>query len=337
MQNPSSKSRIQEVFFERLKEKCSPSISFVDEVADVLEVSSDSAYRRLRSETAITLNEAVTLAGHFGIGIDEFISEESDMVMFGRSTFREKPEDFFDYLEKTTERFSVFASMKEKKGIYAAKDIPTFCYFQNLEFAEFKLYYWLHTIRANSLFQEDKFDFGLVPQDLMRKARMIAKYYFNIPFTELWSEDTVNVALRQIEYFHEAGWMQSTEVALKVCEGLEQIVRGVQKQAETELMWFDGKPVHPDVPYSLYFNDIAVMDNAIFLQTDKFAMSMIGYNAMDYLFTQHPGFCKEAERFLKKQISRSILISGAAEKERNKFFNKIYSKIAALKTRIQNS
>jgi plasmid maintenance system antidote protein VapI len=228
MHNPSSKSHVQEVFFERLKEKCSPSLSFVDEVAEVLGASNDSAYRRLRNETAITLDEALTLANHFGIGIDEFTSPKSDMVMFGRSTFREKPEDFFTYLEKTAERFGAIAAMKEKKGIYAAKDIPTFCYFQVPEFAEFKLYYWLRTIRGNALIQDEKFNFGLVPDDLIKKSRAIAKYYFQIPFTELWSEDTVNVALRQIEYFHEAGWMPSVEVAVKVCDALEEIIRGVQ-------------------------------------------------------------------------------------------------------------
>lgn len=336
MQNTTRHSA-QEVFFDRLKQKANPAISFVDEIAEVLELSNDSAYRRLRGETAITLEEAIKLAGHFGIGLDEFTSTKSDMVMFGRSTFREKPEDFFTYLQKTAERFGAIAAMREKKGIYAAKDIPTFSYFQVPEFAEFKLYYWLRTVRGNTLIQDEKFNFGLVPEDLIKKSRAIAKYYFQIPFTELWSEDTVNVALRQIEYFHEAGWMQSSEVAVRVCDALEQIIRGVQKQAETELMWFDGKLVHPDVPYALYFNDIAVMDNAIFVQTDKFAISMIGYNAMDYLYTQHAGFCRETENFLKKQISRSVLISGAAEKERNKFFNKIYSKIAALKTRIQSS
>jgi hypothetical protein len=64
---------------------------------------------------------------------------------------------------------------------------------------------------------------------------------------------------------------------------------------------------------------------------------MIGYNALDYLFTSHAGFCNEGKQYFLRQMSKSLKISGTAEKERNRFFNKMYSKIEEVRSKIKNS
>jgi hypothetical protein len=46
---------------------------------------------------------------------------------------------------------------------------------------------------------------------------------------------------------------------------------------------------------------------------------------MDYLFTFHHGFCRETEEFLLNQQRKSLQLSGGAEKERSKFFNRFTS------------
>ena len=327
-------NNIQAQFFDRIKQKINPALSLVNEIADVLEVSNDSAYRRLRGETAVSLDEALILAKHFGISLEEIAPAKSDAVVFGRSTFREQTTDFDQYLQLTEEYLLRIANTTKKHGIYAAKDIPVFHYFQVPDFGRFKLFFWLKTIRSSKAIDAMKFDFGIVPDALVKKASTVAKIYFQIPFSEIWNEDTINTALRQIDYFHEAGWLANKNVGFELCDKAEEMIRIIQQQAETGERWFNGKPVHPQVPYELYYNDLVVLDNSMFVETDAFQMSMIGYNAMDYLYTFHHGFCKESQQFLQKQIGKSMLLSGAAEKERNKFFNRIYEKIDALKKKI---
>lgn len=328
------KQDIQSVFFERVKQRANPHFSLVDEIADLLQISNDSAYRRLRGETTITLEEAALLSEHFGVGLGEILPGKSDAVLFGRSTFRDQPLEFDEYLVKTAEYLQRIADTKEKHGIYAAKDIPVFHHFQVPEMGMFKLFFWLKTIRGNQAIEAVKFDFNIIPPELMKKSKALARIYFQIPFTEIWNEDTTNAALRQIEYFYEAGWLANKPVAVKLCDKLEEVISIIHRQAESGLKLWDGKQVHPDVPYELYYNDLVGLDNSIFVETDQFPVSMIGYNELDYLFTSHPGFCKEAKSFLEKQTGKSMLLSGTSERERNKFFNRIYEKIAAAKVKI---
>ena len=47
----------QSVFFQHIKALLPPHLSVVDEIAEVLNISNDSAYRRIRGEKPIALEE----------------------------------------------------------------------------------------------------------------------------------------------------------------------------------------------------------------------------------------------------------------------------------------
>ncbi|NBR07721.1 MAG: hypothetical protein EBT92_18430, partial [Planctomycetes bacterium] len=67
--NAEKSFRFSEQFVKRIKKVVPANISLVDEMAGVLDISNDSAYRRLRGETAITLDEAMLLCQHFKIAL----------------------------------------------------------------------------------------------------------------------------------------------------------------------------------------------------------------------------------------------------------------------------
>ena len=54
----------------------------VDEVADILCISNDSAYRRIRREKPISLEEIQKLSLHYKISLDQFMHLQSDSFIF---------------------------------------------------------------------------------------------------------------------------------------------------------------------------------------------------------------------------------------------------------------
>jgi predicted transcriptional regulator len=69
MSNKKLKAGIQEVFVKTLKELVPPNVSLVDEIADILGVSTDSVYRRLRGETDFSLEEIYVICKKYPISI----------------------------------------------------------------------------------------------------------------------------------------------------------------------------------------------------------------------------------------------------------------------------
>jgi hypothetical protein len=55
--------------------------------------------------------------------------------------------------------------------------------------------------------------------------------------------------------------------------------------------------------------------------------SYISFNTLNSLTTSNPEFCGEIEHWLKNLEKKSTLISGVAEKQRYRFFNKMYKHV----------
>ncbi len=72
----------QQLFFQQIRMKTPPDLSFVHQISELLGISYDSAYRRIRGEKEITMDELQQLSLHFGISIDTLFSVKSDNVVF---------------------------------------------------------------------------------------------------------------------------------------------------------------------------------------------------------------------------------------------------------------
>src|SRR5204863_10152378 len=76
-------NQIQVMFFQFVKSKLPSHLSLVDELADLLEISIDSAYRRIRGEKIISLDEISKIASHFKLSVDQLLNlKASDAKMF---------------------------------------------------------------------------------------------------------------------------------------------------------------------------------------------------------------------------------------------------------------
>src|SRR5687767_2211319 len=72
----------QEFLFQRIKELLPPDRSMVDSVAEILHISSDSAYRRIRGETPMVLDEARELCIHFKLSLDHILNVQGGSTLF---------------------------------------------------------------------------------------------------------------------------------------------------------------------------------------------------------------------------------------------------------------
>jgi transcriptional regulator with XRE-family HTH domain len=325
----------QKKLFHQIKNVLPSHLSLAEEIADILGISTDSAYRRLRSETPVSLEEAAALCKHFKISLEEIIPQPEEAVTFRRFSIHEKALTFADYLIYSRDYFEKWRSQKNSKCLYAAKDIPVFYYFMFPAIGKFKLFFWLKTIKGVPDFKNLPFSFDNIPDQYMKLSYAISDSYFQTPGVEIWNEETTNSTIRQIYYYYESGLFADNTIPLALIDQLEELIRHVQKQAETGQKFFGGaSPVPTSAKFELYYNEVLLLDNTILHQTDSLHSVLISYNAIDYLTTTNHAFCNEVLRWLQIQMEKSVLISKTSEKERSRFFNKIYENIKQLRKKI---
>jgi plasmid maintenance system antidote protein VapI len=317
----SDMTNIQTIFLGQIRKTLPDNVSFPDELAEILNVSRDSAYRRIRGETVLSLDEVKKLYDQYGLSIDAIISPESNMVLINHQavdynySLREWLKSFIADLEQAH-------SSKEPELIFAAKDIPVFNYFRFPELAAFKLFVWSKSVLKDPQYEHLLYTPDALPKEILSDTTRAWQLYSSLPTTEIWSDEIINATLKQIEFYHECEYFAQRNMAAQLYDHLFELIR--QKREEAA----EGKKSEGGA-LQLYQNEILIPDNTIFARIHNQQVVYINYNTMDSLTTQQAPFCEKTEVYMNNLIKNSALISATAEKERNRFFNKIEEKIKA--------
>lgn len=91
--------QFQEKFVAQLKSLIAPNISLADELADLLNVSTDSIYRRLRCQSGFSFDEVATISKKFGVSVDGLLAVDSLQVNFNFNPMFEEKSNFGKYLK----------------------------------------------------------------------------------------------------------------------------------------------------------------------------------------------------------------------------------------------
>lgn len=331
----NQQSTIQEILFETIKSRLSPNISFVHELSELLAISYDSAYRRIRGEKELSLEELKIICLQYKISIDALLNVKSNHVIFNALAIGEGGFDIENWLQSLLMAIKKIHAAKDREIIYAAKDIPVFYYFEFPEIAAFKIYFWNKALIPASGY-ENKMLTLEVPDGLYDIGHQLLSHYIKIPTIEIWSEETISSVLRQIEYCFASGFFSRTDDVFRLCDVLESWLNHVQQQAECGFQFMSGSPCEGiENNYKLFHNEVLVTDNTILVKTDGKKTSYNTYNVINQLITANPMFCDQIENSLRNLMRKSTMISGTSAKERHRFFNILHEKVKALRIRIE--
>ena len=120
---------IQEILFQDIKTKLPPNISFVHDLSELLGISYDSAYRRIRGEKELSLEELKSICLHYKVSVDSLFNFKSNQVIFNSLALGESGFTFENWLQSLLEGIKRIHSCHEREIIYAAKDLPVFYFF----------------------------------------------------------------------------------------------------------------------------------------------------------------------------------------------------------------
>ncbi len=312
--------------FEIIQGKLPKNISFIDEAADVLDISYDAMYRRLNGKTTLSFTEAIQLAKRFKISINSLYSLDKDIFVLKR-TNENTLDGTTQFFEEASKSIQMFAQFKRTELMYAAKDVPVYYLQENNLFTTFKLYVFSQGYKEKELRIKFK-DFN-PPISLIKAAKDYQNSYKNIHITELWNDATINSNLYQIYYFFESKLLDKEE-ALEVCSELMKVIETIEKQAVKEIC--DGSE---NKEYKLYFNRFTTLNNSSLFKTEKIKILLIPYTHLSYIKIDDKKSCEESDLFFERQKQLSKKISGEGEIDRNLFFNSMYEKIEQLKQQIE--
>ena len=290
-----------------------PNKNLARELADLLNLSQESIYRRFRGDTSFTLNEAWILQKHYNVSIDELF-DNNGKIGVNFSPFYKSDFVIESYLTDIYRQMSILSKEKKAKLYVMASDVPLFRFFGYPGLTQFKLFYWRNLIHQAGTSDTDVFHF--VEQANHPISEEIHTMFRQIDVDEVWSRDTLNGTINQIEYYYDCGLMANDQTLFMLYGELLQLVQ--------DLVYGDQ---HSKL--TLHHYELALNNNSFYVETGQSRMLAIAINGVNSLQTRDERIINDYRKWLKTVISKSLKISGQSLKQKFALCNWLRSRITA--------
>lgn len=319
---------IQLAFFQHIKSLLPQHMSLVDAIADILSISNDSAYRRIRGEKPMTIEEIQKLATHFRISLDQFLHLKTDSFIFSGRLANAQDHIFEKWMETVLQHLQFAATFQKKHVTYLAKDIPLMEQLMVPELAAFKSFFWRKSILHYDEMRGAKFSLQHVDERHIELSRKITEVYNQIGSSDIWNIESINSTIRQIEFYREAGIFETEDDIAGLYKSVFKLIDHLEKQAELGLKFkIDEQPRSNAAPYYLYNNELILGDNTLLFELDHMKICFLNHSVINYVSTHDELFNQYMYNTLQNLIKKSTPLSVSSEKERTLFFNRVRDKM----------
>ncbi|WP_339659042.1 hypothetical protein [uncultured Polaribacter sp.] len=312
----------EDKLFDYIKLKIPENVSFIDEIADVLDISYDAAYRRIKGKTSLTLSESLLLSNRFNFNlndilIDKEVDDERIVVEKTHPILSNNALKLF--FEKGTSEAQKVVNYKDGQIINCAKDFP-FYHSDSGLLKSFRLYVFINTLSNDPVKKKIPFSAFKPSAVILEKYEAFLNQYKKVALLEVWNDSTIDNILNQIQFFYEVG-LTTKEETILIADGLKVSLSLLEEQAKNK------KRIKNDNSFLLYHNNIISLLNTVLMKSETEKIVLVPYTNLTYFKVIDKNTTNQIEEYLKRQIEFSSSLSGEASIERSKFFNAMNQKI----------
>ncbi|HEY1870304.1 MAG TPA: hypothetical protein VGG71_04560, partial [Chitinophagaceae bacterium] len=302
--------------------------SLSNKIANLLNISNDSAYRRIRGEKSISFDETKILCTHFDISLDHLFHINSNSLIFNNLINDSGDCSISLYLNSILNQLKHLNTFENREIIYLSRDIPIFNYFICPELAIFKFFTWQRSLVQTSSYLKKYFSLNENWDSCLAIGRKILDEYYKIPSREIWSATSINSILKQIDYYVETNEFASVQDIIGVYDALERSIGHIEKQAESGFRFLIGcDHLQTKIVYKFYKNEKVVGENAFLALLNDNKLVYLNCSALEIIYTGDILFAERTFKHFLNEINKSNLLSESGELERIKYFNLMREKI----------
>ncbi|MES2446078.1 MAG: hypothetical protein V4546_02780 [Bacteroidota bacterium] len=298
---------LQVKYFEQVKLSIPPYQNLAQSVAEVLSITINEAYKKIRGNSQLNLQQIIKLSDHFGV---PFIYKPDQLptVSFDYLSVDQEIPNMLLYLKDLHKNLKQIQKSSKKHITITTDDIPLFHFFKYPELTCFKLFFWSDSAMNTTT----KFDPSSFDEEIISIAKQLNEIYLEIPCTEIWAKDTVHGTIEQIRYAFEAGYIDK-DLALLIIEQVRYCLTDMNMYAISSK-----KTIDPEHTFNWYNCD--VLGSISYLVDYNGSLACYNrFNTFNYLKTEDRSYCEQTKNWMQSLIKKSVSFSGQGEKHRNKF------------------
>jgi hypothetical protein len=328
--------KFQSDFLDSLSARTGP-VKLVDAIARATGKSNHAAYKKIRNDSMLGIDELIILARTYDLSIDQFLGHRSAPVPFMSDAIRKMPEEPGDYLLNLQKHLSQLTNATGLSYLTLAGEVPIFHMMPFHRLFALKLFAWNFTNWSIHRFEE-KFepDVYLKNKELTQNIEKLAHTYYQFPGVEIWNIRMLDIIIDQIKYFVHIGAFRNKIIVQEITSELFDLVDHLRKICTTGAKRFETKESLHKSNVKIYMNEIVYSNEISYVSSDQGEFAFIAADSPNYLRSSDPRMTAHLKKWLTRTMNHSTQISGEGEKERRVLFEKINQKLLKARSEIDS-
>jgi len=281
-------------------------------LVNLLKISRESAYRRIRGDIPFTVEELITLAVDLDFSIDALYDQEKQNHAFYDLTRNENNSNnfFVVMLKKYNELLEKINSAKKVESIMAFSSFPPTFYTVFPHLFKFTYYKWLY--QESEIFRNNPYSEVILPneatlyqkkiqENMLRGSNMILILDMNI-FLNL---------IKEIQYFYQRKLMTDEEM-LSLKEDVIYMVEQYERMSQTGNLGTN--------KIQLYLSSFCISSNTVCFNYDGNTEPLFWIFTLNPVIIQNAKFASMQIKWLNSLRRQSALITQSNEILQAEFF-----------------
>lgn len=308
-------TQFQKILFEKVLAQVPSHVNAAVLISEILGVSTGNAYKKIRHEVSLSLEDALLLSKYFGISLDACNEAmgKAPNLSFEYPAMRQPITGPVDFMQRLIEQLRGIQDMPQAKIWYATSEMPILHYIRMPTLLAFKLHLWARiTWRSAEALQFDSQAFyDKYPEIEALRLEGIERYN-QIPSCEFWPMHLLEHTLGQLQVYRDSKRFYRPQDYGQLMGELHDFVQYLQNISESG----SKAPDQSNQNLEVYFNQMTFTNNMFIVYAPRPVAVMATVDNPNFILLRQPEVVHHIASWLESVRSRSIRISGEGEQYR---------------------
>jgi DNA-directed RNA polymerase subunit F len=306
---------IKTIVIDKILELIPSHIKPVDYLSEVLDISRESAYRRLRGKMSFYFEELITLSELLGFSLDELVALKPDntKVLIDIKINKDPAAGFLEKMERYKIDVDNRCMDKSSSSILALNYLPAeFCVHRKSLF-KLSYYLWLHWKERGIL--KPKYSEIEISPELEELRRYIDKKVRRLENNSFILDPNVfYTPLKLVCYFRDLGLIDNENIK-SIKEDLHNMINAIEREVRIS-------DLHPEGNNYFYLSNFNIDVNSGYYTWNGNISSSFALNFFNRIVITNPEICEAHKEWFLSLKKYSTLISGSNEVAQAEYFKK---------------
>lgn len=289
---------------------------------DLLNLSRESAYRRLRNQTSYSMEEAIILISKLNLSIEEvfgyIVNENRISVTIDTVKENSPSTNYAQIIKDRIKELETISISEESKVYYVGNKIPESLLLQYKMLSKLRYIKWIH--QAHNIPFDLKFSDIIVPEEILELHDKYIDTCKKINhYIGIFDYNIIQASINIVKFYYKRNLIEDAEL-IELRNELYSLLNELETVSST------GK-AFGNVDVSLFFSYLQIESNSILLESKETMKVCLLSSGKNSVTTNNIKICQDQKRWIESLQRFSTLISSSNEILQAEVFSKLHKNL----------